>query len=219
MAPASKLRTTRVWDWSVRLFHWVLLVVFLTLFITARLGAMRLHFLAGGIVLTLVAFRLIWGVVGSQTARFSSFIVGPRRLLGYLRSGRKSKLGHNPLGGLMVIAMLATLLGQVTSGLFATGDSMIEGPLAHLIAPSLSMQSYKVHRFLSSVLLSLSALHVLAIAFHWLVLKENLVLPMLTGRAKVQADMADASMAANRLALVVWGLVLGGIFVAAAMLL
>lgn len=219
MATASTHHAIRVWDWPVRLFHWALLAAFLTLFITARVGAMRWHFLAGGVVLALVTFRLIWGVVGSQTARFSYFVAGPRRVMDYVRSGRKSKPGHNPLGGLMVVAMLATLLGQVASGLFATGDSMIEGPLAHLIGANLSMRSYEVHRLLSSVLLGLSALHVIAIAFHWLVLKENLVLPMLTGWTKAPSSMTDVSMASTRLALVIWGLVLGGLFVAAAMLL
>lgn len=209
MNSATAVRSVRVWDWSVRLFHWSLLLAVIALIVSGYLGEMQLHFLAGEIGLVLVAFRLVWGVIGSQTARFSDFLVGPAGIWTYLRTGKARTPGHNPLGGLMVVAMLVALLGQVVSGLLATGDGMEGGPLAHLLTATASLRAFGLHQKLAIVLLGMIALHVAAVVFHWLVHKDNLVLPMLTGWKRIPGQVADVSFVSAARALFAWGLISG----------
>src|SRR5262249_37588218 len=113
-----KLRAVRVWDVPVRLFHWILVALIILSFTTAQIGgnAMRIHELSGFTILTLVLFRVLWGVFGSTYARFADFVRGPAQAIGYARAlargGASFYAGHNPLGGWMIVAMLLCLLIQ-----------------------------------------------------------------------------------------------------------
>lgn len=178
----------RVWDLPVRLFHWVLVGLIATSLITAEIGgnAMQYHQWSGMSILTLVLFRLLWGFLGSTRARFSDFVRGPRAAFAYasglLRGGAAFYPGHNPLGGWMVLALLASLLVQTGTGLFANDDVMIEGPLARHISKETSDWLTGIHHVNFAVLLVLIALHVAATLFYLLVKRDNLVLPLITGR-------------------------------------
>src|SRR5437879_2426896 len=131
----------RVWDLPVRLFHWMLVVLLVVSYVSAKAGGdwMQLHFWSGYSILTLVLFRIAWGFLGSTTARFSSFVRGPAAGLAHLRevlgSGRPHETGHNPVGGAMVVVLLLAVLLQAGAGLFSADTDMgtVNGPLSRLI--------------------------------------------------------------------------------------
>ncbi|MBI1394749.1 MAG: cytochrome B [Betaproteobacteria bacterium] len=195
-ADAGRLR---VWDVPVRVFHWLLLLLVATSVTTAQIGgnAMEYHEWSGYAILALVLFRLLWGVVGSTYARFASFVRGPAIVLDYARAlwrgGSPFVAGHNPLGGWMVLALLASLLLQACTGLFANDDIMVEGPLASLVSKDTSDLLTEVHEINASILLTLIAIHVLAVLFHLYFKRENLVRPMFSGEKVLPAgeDRSD----------------------------
>jgi len=181
-------RSERVWDLPVRLFHWALVGLIATSWISAEIGgnAMQIHQWSGMSILTLVLFRVLWGFLGSTRARFSDFVRGPRAALRYgrelLRGHAPFFPGHNPLGGWMVLALLASLLLQAGTGLFANDDIMLEGPLAKHISKETSDWLTGIHQVNVIVLLALVGLHVVAALLYLMVRRENLILPMLNGR-------------------------------------
>ncbi len=188
---------TRVWDLPVRLFHWMLAVLILVLFVTGNLGGdwLEWHKRAGFAVLALVLFRVIWGVAGNYHARFVNFVRGPRSVAAYMKTlaagTSKPFLGHNPLGALSVLALLAVVAVQAVTGLFANDDIMLEGPFASKVSKQLSDLLTKVHKLNSDLLLFLIALHVLAIAYYYFARKENLLTPMFTGIKNIVAESAE----------------------------
>ncbi len=188
MTRAPRPDSLRVWDLPVRLFHWSLLAGLVALYVTQALGRMELHARVGEAVLALVLFRLLWGLMGSQTARFRDFVGGGRTALAYLRQGRSPSAGHNPLGGWMIVALLGALLVQAGLGLFANDDILFEGPLAHLVSGDTSSLLTHWHGLLFKILAGLAALHVAAVLAHWFGKGENLILPMLTGRKPWPAE-------------------------------
>jgi cytochrome b len=175
-----------VWDLPVRLFHWCIVVLLFVSWLSADQGWMTIHLGSGLTLLALLLFRIGWGLVGSTTARFSNFLHSPGRVLGYfrgLRSGdRLLYAGHNPAGGLMVAAMIAVLLAQALTGLFANDGLHFNGPLALLIPSESSDSITSIHRLIFNLILLLVWCHVVAVGFYLLVKRHNLVLPMLTGR-------------------------------------
>lgn len=177
----------RIWDLPVRLFHWSLAVFILASFVTANLGGewMEWHKRAGFVVLGLVAFRIIWGLVGSYHARFVNFVRGPRSVAAYSKSlaagSSKPFPGHNPLGAISVLAFLAVIAVQTVTGLFANDDVMLEGPFAARVSKQMSDLLTRIHKLNADFLLFLIALHVLAIAYYYFEKKENLLTPMFTG--------------------------------------
>jgi cytochrome b len=189
------MRKIRIWDLPVRLFHWVLVVLIVVAVVTQKVGgnAMEWHFRAGYAVLTLIVFRIIWGLVGPRYARFSSFLPGPAKVTAYLRDtkeGRSEKyLGHNPLGSLSVFALLGVILAQAVSGMLANDDIASEGPLVKFISKELSDSFTWFHKEISANLLYvLVGLHVLAIVYYYFAKKKDLVTPMITGDQQVGFD-------------------------------
>jgi cytochrome b len=180
------VRTQLVWDWPIRVFHWLLVLSVISLFVTGKLGGnwLEWHRRAGYLVLGLVMFRVIWGFVGEYHARFANFVRGPKKVVAYLRGSVQvgaEGAGHNPLGALSVLAMLAVIGFQAGTGLFANDDVMLEGPYAVMIGKDLSDWLTKLHKINSYVILGLVALHVLAIAYYFFRKHINLVSPMITG--------------------------------------
>jgi cytochrome b len=184
----------RVWDLPVRLFHWLMVALLLLSFVTGHVGgnAMRIHELSGFSILTLVLFRLLWGLFGSTYARFAHFVRGitaSRSYAAALWSGRTVfHIGHNPIGGWMVLALLICLLLQASTGLFANDDIMTEGPLVKLISKELSDRVSLFHQINSYVLAVLVTLHVVAALYYLWRKRENLILPMVTGRKLIPAE-------------------------------
>ena len=184
------MTSVRVWDIPVRLFHWLLVITVFASIVSAKLGGnwMEWHQRLGFFALGLIIFRLLWGVVGSQHARFSSFVRGPSAVWQTMREIRqpssqpaKHYLGHNPMGALSVMAILAVVLFQASSGLFADDDILMRGPYADAVSKQFSDWLTKLHKLNSNVLIGLIVLHLSAIGFYYFVKRENLVKPMITG--------------------------------------
>lgn len=194
----------KVWDIAVRVVHWTLLVVFFVAYFSGDEDL--LHVYAGYGVLALVAFRIVWGFVGTQHARFADFVYGPAATLRYVRSLFSSKpihyLGHNPLGGWMVVALLLSLIGTCWSGLEAYGQEG-HGPLAQhggLLISSASANDEEggetngeaegdefweeIHEAFSNATLVLVFLHVAGVLIASAVHRENLIRSMITGYKK-----------------------------------
>lgn len=173
-----------VWDIPTRLFHWSLAILVVGAFVTAKTGgnAMIWHGRLGLAILGLLAFRIVWGFVGSTYARFVTFVRGPGAIMAYLRGAWQGQ-GHNPLGALSVLALLGILGLQAATGLFANDDIAFNGYLAPLVGSDLSGQITGIHRLLENALIVLVVLHISAIVFYARVKKHNLVKPMLTGWA------------------------------------
>jgi cytochrome b len=204
---ASTPQEMRVWDLPTRLFHWTLAALVIFSFTTGKVGGgwMEWHLKSGYAILALLLFRLVWGFAGSQTARFADFLRGPGAAIAYvraLRSPRKPFLaGHNPLGGWMVVAMLATLLVQASSGLFADDEIATQGPLAVKVSNAFVGRMSQWHSINSWVVVALVVLHVCAILSYWFGLRSNLVAPMVTGSRAVPEG---AAISAPRLASSGW---------------
>jgi cytochrome b len=177
----------RIWDLPTRLFHWVLVLFVSFSIVSAKIGGNWIdwHMRSGYCILALVLFRVMWGFAGSFHARFANFVRPPARVLSYVRELRggtaATQAGHNPLGALSVLAILASLLLQASTGLFSNDSIASEGPLARLVSSSSSDLFTRVHKINQGVIFALIALHLAAIAYYYFAKRENLVLPMLTG--------------------------------------
>ncbi len=181
----------RVWDFPTRLFHWLLALTVPAALATGLIGGdlMVWHGRLGLFILGLVTFRLLWGFIGATSARFASFVRGPRAIRAYLK-GEWRGVGHNPLGAVAVITMLALIALQIGSGLFANDDIAFQGPLADLVDDEWSGQLTAIHAFMQYGLIAMIVLHAAAIAFYIKVKRETLLRPMLTGFKDVPQDAA-----------------------------
>lgn len=182
----------RIWDLPTRIFHWALLICVVGLVISGKIGgfALNLHEKLGYAVLTLVAFRVLWGLVGGRWSRFVQFVPSWHRLRAYVRGDVASPAGHNPLGALSVLAMLAVLALQALSGLFIDDESAFTGPLYPLASSFWVNVASEYHTDVGQgLLLGLVALHVLAIGWHVLRHDKNMVRAMVHGDQQVAADV------------------------------
>lgn len=193
--PVSVSKTSiRVWDLPTRLFHWLLAVCFVGSFVTVKTGGfwMDYHLWFGYATVALLIFRLIWGVVGPDSARFSRFVKGPGTVLAYLRGQHVGGTGHSPLGALSVVAMLLALAVQAGSGLFADDGIFTSGPLAGQVSAATADTLTAIHQTGEPILLALIGLHLVAIAWYVLVRRRALVRAMVTGD-KRRGDVPERS--------------------------
>ncbi len=199
-----------VWDLPVRATHWLLVLTVAGAWATHYAGTrwFTWHRWFGYVTLVLVVFRIMWGFIGTRHARFSSFVPGQSGLVAYLR-GRTPRPapGHNPLGALSVLAMLAAVLFQAATGLFANDEIASAGPFYGWIAPGTSNRISSLHEANSNLVLGLVVLHLCAIAWYARVAGRPLVRAMFTGKkpaSEVPPDEAiDDSQTLLALAVVV----------------
>ena len=179
--------TVPVWDLPTRLFHWLLVAFVAVSFVTARKGgnAMQYHEWSGIAILVLLVFRIIWGFVGSRPSRFRDFVKVPvavwQYAMGLLKGNAIRYLGHNPLGGWSVLAMLLAVMLQAGLGLFANDDIITEGPLFLWVSKATSDRLTRRHRLNQYVIMGLAVVHIFAVLFHLFARRENLIVPMITG--------------------------------------
>ena len=198
-----------VWDLSTRLFHWLLVILLAASFVTAKVGgnAMQYHEWSGIIILVLLVFRTIWGFVGSQPSRFRDFVKGPAEVWRYATALAKGSslrhLGHNPLGGWSVLAILLLMFLQTCLGLFANDDILTEGPLYLWVSKPMSDQLTKIHRLNQYAIMGLVAVHLMAVAFHFIIKRENLLKPMITGIKPWAGDEAAPAIVPTWIAAVI----------------
>jgi cytochrome b len=201
---AQETASRRVWDWPVRVFHWTLVAAFIGAFVTNRLGVsyFKYHAFCGYTVLVLVAFRLVWGFVGTRHARFLAFLRGPRYALDYFQKLRKGRAphyaGHNPLGAWMVLTLLLALGAQASFGLFANDEIFNAGPLVGLISKQHSLLLTSLHSKLFYWIGAAVVLHVAAVLIHVAIKREPLVRAMITGRKPAHIVSANEEIASSR---------------------
>lgn len=201
-----------LWDLPTRVVHWALVLLIPFSWWSAEEHHMDWHRTSGYLILGLLVFRLFWGVVGSSTARFTGFLRGPRTAFAYARGQGERVLGHNPMGGWSVVAMLLLLVTQVSLGLFAVDtDGLESGPLSHWVSFDTGRRLADLHETNFRLLQALIGLHIAAILFYLFVRRDNLVTPMIGGARMLDAAPASPPRMAplGRAALV--GLVAAGI--------
>jgi cytochrome b len=179
----------RVWDWPTRIVHWLFVLLIPLAWWTAEEHHFDWHRRVGYILLALLLFRVAWGFIGSSTARFSGFLAGPRTALRYLRDGGsgEKRVGHNPLGGWSVVALLSLMILQAGLGLFSIDvDGLESGPLADRISFDSGRWAADLHELNFYILLGFIALHIGAILFYTFMRRERLIPPMITGLAAAE---------------------------------
>lgn len=233
MIPAGRPRprTVAAWDLPTRLFKWTLVLLVALGWVSQRYGDVTLtwHRLNGYAVLVLLVFRLLWGLVGSSTARFSTWLPWPGTALRYgldliTRAPRRPYLGHNPIGALMIVALLLAVEAQAATGLFTVdSNGIFGGPFAALDAmedpTSLQRTLSGFHRNAFDYLIALIAVHVVVNLTYQFIKRDPVVAAMITGRKPIedfadQPEMRPAAASALRAVLclaIAAGLVLGSI--------
>ncbi|MDE1902575.1 MAG: cytochrome b/b6 domain-containing protein [Alphaproteobacteria bacterium] len=213
------MRKVVIWDAPTRLFHWLTAILVAAAYATWRFDQMDWHIWVGYALLALVIFRLLWGLFGSETARFAAFLAPPRAAFVHLahlfRREPDREIGHNPAGGWMVLVLLALLLGEALSGLYVNNDVADPGPLTQIVPARISNLIDALHTYLWWTLLAAVTLHVLAVALYRMAKGQNLVLPMVTGRKTLPPEMRAPALAGPLRML----LVLGGSLIAVAVLI
>lgn len=199
----------KVWDLPTRVFHWGTVTLLGALWWSAEEGEMQWHQIFAYSLMVLILFRLVWGFIGSDTSRFSHFVKSPQDVLRYVKQPNRASLGHNPLGGYMVVTMMLILLVQLTSGLFATDEIFTEGPLYSFVSDDVSSTLTWLHKMNFNMLLVLAALHILAVIAHG-IKGDKLVGAMITGYKHVTVDMAtELRFRSNLIALILVGVLAG----------
>jgi cytochrome b len=217
-----------VWDLPTRTFHWVLAACVIGSIVSAKIGgnAMVWHFRLGYVVFTLLAFRILWGLVGGRWSRFASFIYAPATTLRYLRGQSRAdehhEVGHNPLGAFSVFGLLAVLAAQIGTGVFADDEISNTGPLIKFVSGATSSLLTSWHKTYGQwLIITLVLLHIAAIVYYFARKKQNLVRPMFVGDKALAPDVpASVDTGASRTlalvllaacaALVAWIVNLGG---------
>jgi cytochrome b len=179
-------KSSLVWDLPLRVFHWLFVATIFGSWFTIEQGYIENHMLLGYFALSLVIFRILWGFFGTKHSKFIEFIPTPKKLINYILAVKQGKSpyvpGHNPLGSLMVIVMILLVCLQAISGLFIDDDIFSSGPYYGALGSSVgNIMSFIHHNFFDFMLIAIG-FHIFAIAFYWKVKKQNLVLPMITGK-------------------------------------
>jgi len=184
---AEPTQPVAIWDWPVRITHWSFVVLLPAMWLTAENSVWGWHLRLGHVLLALIIFRVLWGFFGTDTARFASFIKGPGRVLAYLRGEYDDtrEIGHSPLGALAVIGLLSLTFAQVAMGLFA-GDPYdgATGPLNGLVRIGTADFLTDTHEWFVYVVAGMVGLHLTAIALYAAIRRQNLVGPMVVGKAE-----------------------------------
>ncbi len=183
----ASTKLVKVWDLPVRVFHWLLVVSFFVAYFTED-ELLTIHVWAGYLVLGLLIFRLVWGFVGNDYARFSSFLCSPAKSYAYVKDAiaLKSKryLGHNPAGAAMIVLLISSLFMTVISGLVVYAADQNLGPLAGMVGASNEKLWEEVHEITANFTLLLVIVHVVGVAFESVIHGENLVKAMWNGYKK-----------------------------------
>ena len=194
-ADDSKFISVKIWDLPIRVFHWLLVILVIIMFASAKTGNFDIHILAGKFVTGLLVARICWGILGSSNTRFSSLLFRPQQIFSYIARLPKRKpsyqTGHSPIGSLAVILILVALLVQASTGLIAADvDGLVEGPFAYYVTYELSRWASDIHVQHEQWVLILIIVHLLANAFYYFYKKDNLIHPMISGSKSVPQHLS-----------------------------
>ena len=208
-------RRQRVWDAPTRIMHWLLVAFLGACWWTGVHNQLDYHLYSGYAVLWIALMRLYWGFFGSSTARFTHFVRGPVGILNYMRTihhrDTAHSYGHNPVGAISVLAMIALVLTVVGLGLFAVDvDGLYSGPLSSYVSFKGGRHLAHLHYQWFEYLLVVIGLHLVAVAFYYVYKRQNLVAPMISGSRTV-SDVAEEDLEHAPL----WRFVVGTVIVSA----
>lgn len=202
------MRVVKVWDSPTRIVHWALVALFALAWLTGEDEGVEyvVHTYAGYLILLLLLFRFAWGVAGNQRARFSDFVRPWAEVRAYafkfLRLSPPEHIGHNPLGGWMIVAMLLGLSAVVVSGLIAAGAQ--PGALLGPLVPGFLGRIFEeIHEGIANFMLLLVLLHIFGVVMDWLLSGDNLIGAMVTGVKQVADDSPAADARGGSLVLAV----------------
>ena len=206
--------TARVWDLPIRLMHWALVLSIAVCWWTGMHNELEYHLYSGYAVLWIVLMRLYWGLVGSSTARFVNFVRGPKAILDYAstlhRRDTPHSYGHNALGAISIVLMLGLVLTVVGLGLFAVDvDGLYSGPLSSYVTFKQGRHLAHSHYYWFEILLWVIGLHLAAVLFYFIYKRQNLVVPMITGKRQGQPGHEEMKIAP------LWRFVIGAVAVTA----
>jgi len=202
-------KTVKIWDLPVRLFHWSLVILFIAAYVTNSLGPnyFKYHLWSGYAIIVLVAFRLVWGLVGTYHARFINFVRDPFSTAKYafsiLKKNDPHHLGHNPLGAVMVVVLLLAILVQAITGLFTNDEIINLGPLYAYVTDELSLQLTSLHRQLFYWILGAIFLHIAAVLIHVFFKHDNIVKAMFTGKKDIHGATDVKPIKSSRILLAI----------------
>lgn len=191
----SLSRQALIWDLPTRVFHWLFAICVIGAVVTVKVGGswMDWHPRLGIAALVLVAFRIVWGLIGSKPSRFTTFVKTPKTVWQFIRNPASVPyLGHNPLGGWSVVAMLLSVGTQAVTGLFVTDDILFEGPLYSYVSGATANLMVVIHKTNDKVLMGLVVLHLLAILIYS-VRGKKLIRAMISGHGKVENPPAGTA--------------------------
>jgi cytochrome b len=198
LSPATEHLPVRVWDQSVRIFHWSIVGLVIGAYVTSKYNWMTWHVRLGQLTLTLLTFRILLGFWGSETARFRRFVARPSSALAYARrffsQAGLTHVGHTPTGGWMVIALILILSMQVLTGLYAYNDVAQVGLLFGIFSSDTANMLVSAHGLLFTLLMTLVTIHIAVIALYRIVKRENLIRPMTTGIQYLPASFPQPRM-------------------------
>lgn len=208
-SPGAGMRDVRVWDPLLRITHWSFPLLIPAMWWTAENSKWALHRQIGLVLLGLLVFRVLWGFVGPETARFSNFVKGPSEVIAYLRGAAPHTIGHSPIGGWSTVVLLGAMLLQVSMGLFA-GDPYdgMTGPLNPLVGVMAADTITDLHETFFWVIAGLVGLHLAAITFYAL-RGDDLLSPMVGGDRPPMAGVTGIGPMPWGRALVAVGLAAG----------
>ena len=207
------LKRIRVWDLPTRVFHWALALSMVSLVVTAKFGGslMVWHYRLGMLVLSLIAFRVLWGLLGGRWSRFASFIYAPATIWRYLRGRTRPteylEVGHDPVGSLLIFALLGGACLQLATGLVADDEIANQGPLNRFVSSGVAQWATSWHKTWGQwLLMALVALHVAAIFYFVSKKRQNLVGSMVKGDKTLPAGtpVSADGLAQRALGLLLW---------------
>lgn len=186
----------KVWDIPTRLFHWLLvLAVFFALYTASNEAFLEYHTIAGYLAAGLAVFRVLWGFAGGRYSHFTRFVKGWGEVRSFLRGALRLRpdryLGHNPAVGWVVLLMLAIVLTLGATGVITYGGEENKGLWAGAFTFELGMRARDVHEFLAYFAIAVIVIHVGAALFHDLILRENIILSMITGTKEDQQSWSE----------------------------
>ncbi len=173
-----------IWDKATRLYHWLLVILFIGAVVTVKTGRIEAHAIIGSLMAGLLFFRLLAGLFGAQTLRFTEFFK-PHYIFAYLK-GKYETIGHNPLGAMMVVGMLSLLIIHIIFGLFSNDSILFEGAFFNLVSRETSDELTYFHGVSAKILIAMVVIHIVAILYYQFIKKQNLTAAMLHGKATYQ---------------------------------
>ncbi len=180
----EKDNQVKVWDLSLRLFHFILIILIIGSYISAKLDMLNIHQYFGASILGLIFFRILWGFIGSYYSKFESFNISIKRALIQFSKKNQNKSIRTPLGSFSTLTFIIVLIGLSISGLFSSDDVLYDGPLAHLASNYIYFWTY-IHNLLHFFLYFLVGTHILAILYYQIIKKHKIIQRMTDGYTRI----------------------------------